>query len=79
MASDPAYAPQPVPVIAGDGDSLTPEQMRKVAEKSRKWERVAVLTVVATMMGGCANMVASVAHEYAAIRIAEAKAREARP
>jgi hypothetical protein len=70
MSPDPK-----TPVVAGDGESLTPTQMRAVVAKSRKYESVAVLTVVAAMLGAVATMASSVVHDYAAVRIAEAQAR----
>ena len=74
------------PIVAGDGESLTPEQMREVIAKSRRYEKTAYHTVIAaaiagfaTMTGAIATMVSNISHDRAAVSIAEAKARECRP
>lgn len=67
------------PIIAGNGESLTPEQMREVIAKSRKYGNIALYTVIATCVGAVATMVTNVSHDRAAVSIAEAKARECRP
>ena len=66
-----------------DVTALPIEAREAIAEtkhrKSRLWENAAILTIVATMMGAVATMVSNMTHDYAAVRIAEAKARECRP
>ncbi len=76
----PPEAPRPpLPVVVLDGETFTPEQMRVVIAKSRKYERAARYTVIAAMVGAVATMVSNVSHDLASVRVAEAKARECRP
>lgn len=59
--------------------SLEPSAVERTVKRSRIAEAVAVLTVVAAMVGALATLASNVVHDYAAVRIAEAKARECRP
>lgn len=50
-----------------------PQTVERTVRRSRIAEAVAVLTVVAAMMGALATMASNMFHDYAAVRIAEAK------
>jgi hypothetical protein len=52
-----------------------PRVVERTVKRSRIAEAVAVLTVVAAMLGAVATMVSNMAHDYAAVKIAEAQAR----
>lgn len=52
---------------------LEPEAVARTVRRSRIAEAVAVLTVVAAMVGALATMASNMVHDYAAVRIAEAK------
>tara|TARA_R110000868_G_scaffold273921_2_gene533159 strand:+ start:1509 stop:1685 length:177 start_codon:yes stop_codon:yes gene_type:complete len=47
--------------------------VERTVRRSRIAEAVAVLTVVAAMTGALATMASNMFHDYAAVRIAEAK------
>jgi hypothetical protein len=54
---------------------MPPEVVARTVRRSRIAEGVAVLTVVAAMLGAVATMVSNISHDRAAVRIAEAQRR----
>lgn len=53
---------------------MSPPDVARTVKRSRIAEAVAVLTVVAAMVGALATLASNVVHDYAAVRIAEAQA-----
>ena len=51
------------------------DAVARTVKRSRIAEAVAVLTVVAAMVGALATLASHVVHDYAAVRIAEAQRR----
>lgn len=54
---------------------MDPRTVERTVRRSRIAEAVAVLTVVAAMLGAVATMVSNISHDRAAVRIAEAQRR----
>lgn len=54
---------------------MEPSAVERTVKRSRIAEAVAVLTVVAAMVGALATLASNVVHDYAAVRIAEAQRR----
>lgn len=54
---------------------VDPQTVERTVRRSRIAEGVAVLTVVAAMLGAVATMVSNISHDRAAVRIAEAQRR----
>lgn len=67
-------APRPPSPSLPDA-ALAPAAVARTVKRSRLAEAVAVLTVVAAMVGALATLASNVVHDYAAVRIAEAQAR----
>ena len=54
---------------------MEPAAVERTVKRSRIAEAVAVLTVVAAMVGALATLASNIVHDYAAVRIAEAQRR----
>lgn len=52
-----------------------PKLVERTIKRSRIAEAVAVLTVVAAMLGAVATMISNISHDRAAVQIAEAQRR----
>lgn len=59
--------------------ALQPAAVARTVKRSRIAEIVAFVTVLSAASGACATASASIVHDVAAVRIAEAKAKECKP
>lgn len=59
--------------------ALQPAAVARTVRRSRLAELAAIVTVIAAATGAIASAASSIVHDVAAVRIAEAKARECRP